>query len=88
MEALRTHADRLETLLGKGTMGRRVASVIVGSVLYRFVIALALKFNIPAECLKLVSAIIVGFAIALPTLKSWAAFEKRKHAPAARKEGL
>lgn len=77
-----------ETLLGKGTMGRRVASVIVGSVLYRFVIALALKFNIPAECLKLVSAIIVGFAIALPTLKSWAAFEKRKHAPAARKEGL
>lgn len=77
-----------ETLLGKGHMGRRVASVIVGSVLYRFVIALALKFNIPAECLKLVSAVIVGFAIALPTLKEWASFEKRKHTPANRKEGL
>ena len=34
--------------------------------------------NVPAECLKLVSAIIVGFAIALPSLKNWAAFQKRK----------
>lgn len=78
-----------ETLLGRGHMGRRVASVIVGSVLYRFIIALALKFDIPAECLKLISAIIVGFAIALPTLKSWVSFEKRKHAkPSDRKGAL
>ena len=76
-----------ETLLGRGHMGRRVASVIVGSVLYRFIIALALKFDIPAECLKLISAIIVGFAIALPTLKSWLSFEKRKHAKRGNRKG-
>lgn len=76
-----------ETLLGKGHMGRRVASVVVGSVLYRFIIALALKFDIPAECLKLISAIIVGFAIALPTLKSWLSFEKRKHVKPGNRKG-
>ena len=69
-----------ETLVGKGGMFRCVLAVLVGSVLYRFIIALALKMNVPAECLKLVSAIIVGFAIALPSLKNWAAFQKRKWA--------
>lgn len=67
-----------ETLVGKGSMFRCVLAVVVGSILYRFVIAIALKVNIPAECLKLVSAIIVGFAISLPTLKDWAAFQKKK----------
>lgn len=75
-----------ETLVGKGSMFRCVLAVVVGSVLYRFIIALALKLNVPAECLKLVSAIIVGFAIALPTLKVWAAFQKRKWAAAHGKE--
>ena len=69
-----------EALVGKGGMFRCVLAVLVGSVLYRFIIALALKMNVPAECLKLVSAIIVGFAIALPSLKNWAAFQKRKWA--------
>ena len=67
-------------MVGKGGMFRCVMAVLVGSVLYRFIIALALKMNVPAECLKLVSAIIVGFAIALPSLKNWAAFQKRKWA--------
>ncbi|MGM9538280.1 MAG: ABC transporter permease [Candidatus Onthomonas sp.] len=69
-----------ETLVGKGGMFRCVLAVLTGSILYRFIIALALKLNVPAECLKLVSAIIVGFAIALPSLKNWAAFQKRKWA--------
>lgn len=75
-----------QTLVGKGSMFRSVLAVLVGSVLYRFIMALALKMNVPAECLKLVSAIIVGFAIALPSLKSWAAFQKRKWAALHRKE--
>lgn len=75
-----------ETLVGKGSMVRRVVAVLVGSVLYRFIIALALKLNVPAECLKLVSAIIVGFAIALPSLKDWIAFQKRKWAATHGKE--
>ncbi len=69
-----------QTLVGRGGMTRSVVAVLVGSVLYRFFIALALKANIPAECLKLVSAVIVGFAIALPTLKEYAAFQKKRAA--------
>lgn len=67
-----------ETLIGKGSMMRRIAGVILGSCLYRFVIAIALRLHVPAECLKLVSAVIVAIAIASPYLKKQAAFQKRK----------
>ncbi len=77
-----------ETLIGKGTMFRRIAGVVLGSCLYRFAIAIALRLHIPAECLKLVSAVIVAIAIASPYLKKQAAFYKRKSAAlAARKRG-
>lgn len=69
-----------ETLIGKGTMFRRIVGVILGSCLYRFAIAIALRLHIPAECLKLVSAVIVAIAIASPYLKNQIAFQKRKMA--------
>ena len=47
----------------------KVLGAIVGCILYRFIIALALRLDLPSECLKLVSAIIVAIAIALPTIK-------------------
>lgn len=67
-----------ETLIGKGSVLRRVIGVILGSCLYRFIVALALRLNIPAECLKLVSAVIVAVAIGFPYLKKKAAFYKQK----------
>lgn len=76
-----------ETLIGKGSMLRRIAGVILGSCLYRFAIAVALRLHIPAECLKLVSAIIVAVAIASPYLKRQAAFQKRKRAAIAARKG-
>lgn len=73
-----------ESILGKGGVPRRVAGVVLGSCLYRFIVAVALRLNVPAECLKLVSALIVAFAIALPYLKERTAFLKqRKTAKAA-----
>ncbi|MCC8097300.1 MAG: ABC transporter permease [Eubacterium sp.] len=63
-----------ETIIGKGGMFRRVIGVIFGSCLYRFIVAVALRLSIPAECLKLVSAIIVAIAISFPYLKGKAAF--------------
>ena len=48
-----------ETLVGKRTMVRRVLGVVFGSCLYRFIVAVALRFNVPAAAMKLVSAIIV-----------------------------
>ena len=44
-----------ETLVGKRTMLRRVLGVVFGSCLYRFIVAVALRFNVPAAAMKLVS---------------------------------
>lgn len=69
-----------ETIIGKKTLFRRIFGVIFGSCLYRFAIAIALRLHIPAECLKLVSAVIVAIAIASPYLKNQMAFQRRKMA--------
>ena len=76
-----------ETLIGKGSMVRRVLGVVVGSIIYRCIYAAALRFNIPADYMKLVSAVIVGVAIAAPAVRRWAAFQvKKRRAIAARRE--
>lgn len=67
-----------ETLIGKGSIFKKVIGVILGSCLYRFIVAVALRMNVPAEALKLVSAIIVAAAISFPYLKEKAAFQKQK----------
>ena len=65
-----------ESIIGKGSMFRRV----LGVVFYRFLVAVALRLNVPAEALKLVSAIIVAIAIAFPFLKKKVAFVRQKSA--------
>ena len=67
-----------ESLIGKGSIWRRVIGVILGSCLYRFIVAIALRLKVPAECLKLVSAVIVAVAIAFPYLKRQSAFYRQK----------
>ena len=62
-----------ESIIGKGSMFRRVLGVVLGS-------CLALRLNVPAEALKLVSAIIVAIAIAFPFLKKKVAFVRQKSA--------
>ena len=59
-----------ETLLRKGKIWIRILGALLGCILYRFIIAIALRLALPSECLKLVSAIIVAVAIALPTIRS------------------
>ncbi len=59
-----------ETVLGRGALWCKVLGVLAGSIVYRFVIALALRLDLPSECLKLISAIIVGLAIALPAIRA------------------
>ena len=70
-----------ETLIGKGGMFKKVVGVILGSCLYRFIVAIALRMSVPAECLKLVSALIVAFAISFPYLKGKAAFYRVRRMP-------
>ena len=47
----------------------KVLGAVVGCIIYRFIIAIALRLDLPSECLKLVSATIVACAIALPAIK-------------------
>lgn len=67
-----------ETLIGKGGMFKKITGVIIGSCLYRFIVALALRLNVPAEALKLVSALIVALAISLPYLKEKSLFYRQR----------
>lgn len=73
-----------ETLFARGGLWTKAAAALAGSILYRFIIALALRANIPSECLKLLSAVIVGLAIAAPALREKAALARRR---AAHREG-
>ena len=58
-----------QTLLPKGKIWLEALSVVVGSVVYRFIMAFAMRMDLPSECLKLISAIIVALAIGLPAIK-------------------
>ena len=81
-----------QTLIGnKGSIPRRILGTILGSILYRFIVAIALRLSVPAEALKLVSAIIVAVAIATPYVKRKLSLKKREFANyrgSARKEGV
>ena len=59
-----------ETLSPKGKLWMKAMGAIVGSILYRFIIAIALRLDLPSECLKLISAAIVALAIGLPAIKA------------------
>ena len=58
-----------ETLMPRGKLWTKALGAILGSVLYRFIIAIALRLDLPSECLKLISATIVALAIGLPAIK-------------------
>lgn len=53
----------------KGKIGRRALGAVFGSFLFRLVYTIALRFNMPAFMLKLVSSVIVIIAISTPYLK-------------------
>ena len=59
-----------ETLMPKGKMWMKILGAIAGSIVYRFIIAIALRLDLPSECLKLISAVIVALAIGLPAMKA------------------
>lgn len=58
-----------ETLIRKNRLWCKALAAVVGCVVYRFIIALALRLDLPSECLKLVSAVIVAAAIGLPGIR-------------------
>lgn len=57
------------TFMGKGGICSRAIGVVLGSVIFRLIYAIALRLNMPAFMLKLVSSVIVILAISGPYLK-------------------
>ncbi len=54
---------------------------MLGSVIYRFIYAIVFYTKVVSvDFLKLITAIVVGLAIAAPTVKKWLAFQNRKGA--------
>lgn len=59
-----------ETVIGKRGVTAGVISAVLGSVIYRIILATAMRYMMfPAQALKLVSAIIVAAALAIPAAK-------------------
>lgn len=54
----------------KGKITAKAIGVVIGAIVFRLVYTVALRFNMPASMLKLVSSIIVIIAISGPYLKS------------------
>ena len=57
------------TFMGRGSIPKRAVGVVLGSFIFRLVYAIALRFDMPASMLKLVSSVIVIVAISGPYLK-------------------
>ncbi len=66
-----------EVLYGNKTVFRSLISLILGAITYRVIIALVLKLGMPANDLKLFTAITVALCLAMPTIKAWAQSRKR-----------
>ncbi len=58
-----------EVLFGTSSFWRCLISVVMGSVVYRIVIAVVLQMGMPPNDLKLFTAILVAAALALPLLQ-------------------
>src|SRR5690606_21944824 len=60
-----------EVLFGRRSFYSRLMSLVFGAITYRLIIALVLKMGMPANDLKLFTAITVAAALALPTFRSY-----------------
>lgn len=63
---------------GKGKVPMRILGAVLGAFIFRLVYAIALRFNMPAFMLKLVSSVIVVIAISGPYLKKQLPLLKRR----------
>ena len=75
------------TVMGRGGVFMRAVGVVLGSVIFRLVYTVALRLNMPAFMLKLVSSVIVVLAISMPYLKTRLPMLRRRMAHARGKGG-
>ena len=73
--------------LGRRSIPVRAVGAVLGALVFRLVYTIALRFNLPAFMLKLVSSVIVVIAISGPYLKRQAPMIRRQLAARFRKAG-
>lgn len=66
-----------EVLFGKRNFFIRLSSMVAGAIIYRLIIAFVLKLGMPADDLKLFTAITVVLALTLPGIKKAAQARRR-----------
>ena len=64
--------------LGRGKIGLRALGAVIGAFVFRLVYTVALRFNMPAFMLKLVSSVIVVAAISAPYIRQQLPLIKRR----------
>jgi putative ABC transport system permease protein len=60
-----------EVLFGKRNFFNRLISLVMGAVTYRIIIAMVLKMGMPANDLKLFTALTVAVALSLPVGRAY-----------------
>lgn len=58
-----------EVIFGTKSLLRRLIAIILGAVLYRFILAIALSLGMPATDMKLISAVIVAIALSMGIIR-------------------
>ncbi len=76
-----------QTFMGRGPIVKRAVGMVLGSVIFRLVYTAALRLNMPAYMLKLVSSVIVVIAISVPYFKSRLPMLRRRMAGSRPGEG-
>ena len=66
-----------EVIFGRKSIRINIIAAILGSIIYRLIISLALELNISSSSMKLISAIIVTIAISYPVIKDKIALSRQ-----------
>ena len=69
-----------ETLIRSFNLKIQLISVIIGAILYRFILTIALQFGVNPTDLKLLSALLVIAAISVPVLQEMRQRHKKRGA--------
>lgn len=65
-----------EVIIGNKTLLRTLVAVVIGSIIYRFIITFVMRIGLPATDLKLFTAILVILAMSAPIIKEKIASSK------------
>ena len=60
-----------EALVGSGSLGLSVAGAFMGSVLFRLLVAIALRWGVHPNNIKLITAVFVFLALVAPNFLNW-----------------